>query len=115
MADKEFVVEQLVARSMDERAELRDHYYSQYETDLVAELKSKFGRKSEHLMDALMKNPAEFDAWALHNALAASGGTMAYFQTDENVGFLPTRFLLPVLSTADDLRCVNSKSIACRP
>jgi annexin A7/11 len=52
---------------------LKTQFKSMYGRDLIDDLKSETGGQLENSLLALMRTPAEFDAWSLHQAMIGTG------------------------------------------
>jgi hypothetical protein len=84
--DEKAIISIICKRSLQQRLELKQTYQRMYGKDLVKELKSELSGDFRKLILGLIKNEAEFDAWAFEKAIKGLG-------TDENalIELLTTR------------------------
>uniref|UniRef100_A0AAR2IWV8 Annexin n=1 Tax=Pygocentrus nattereri TaxID=42514 RepID=A0AAR2IWV8_PYGNA len=71
--DENAIIELLGNRSSRQRVPMVRAYKTTYGKDLIHDLKSELTGNFEQLVLAMMKSPAEYDAYELHQAIAGAG------------------------------------------
>ncbi|KAG9267491.1 annexin A11b [Astyanax mexicanus] len=71
--DENAIIELLGNRSGKQRAPLVRAYKTTYGKDLISDLKSELTGNFEALVLAMVKGPAEYDAYELHSSIAGAG------------------------------------------
>lgn len=71
--DENAIIELLGNRSSKQRVPLVRAYKTTYGKDLISDLKSELTGHFEMLVLAMVKSPAEYDAFELHHAIAGAG------------------------------------------
>ncbi|EGD73935.1 hypothetical protein PTSG_12342 [Salpingoeca rosetta] len=71
--DEDTIIEILTSVDNAQRQELRAAFKTMYGRDLVKDLKSELGGKLEDAVRAMLRPPAELDAWELRQAMKGAG------------------------------------------
>lgn len=71
--DEQTIIDILTARSNSQRQQIKASYESEFERDLIDDLKSELGGKFEDVIVALMMPPVDYLCKHLHKAMAGAG------------------------------------------
>lgn len=71
--DEQTIIDILTARSNLQRQQIKSNYESEFERDLIDDLKSELGGKFEDVIVALMMPPVDYLCKHLHKAMAGVG------------------------------------------
>jgi annexin A7/11 len=71
--DEKAIINVLVSCNNEQRQALKLPFKTMFGRDLIADLKSELGGHFEDAVLAMMRTPAEYDAWSLRHAMKGAG------------------------------------------